>query len=70
MKTIYDSVECNDKYCDDLIWYSKANYSISTEYYGDVKNFIEEIIDEPAFIRYKSDLSQLLMQLNKLFRQK
>lgn len=64
---ICNSTECNNKYYDDLIWYSKANYTMSTEYYGDIKIFVEKIIAEPTFAQYKDDLKQLLTQLNKLF---
>lgn len=52
---------------DGLLWYSKANYTMSTEYYGDVRQFVEVIIDDPVFIQCKSELRQLLKQLDKMF---
>ena len=67
MKKMCDSIGSDNRYYDDLLWYSKANYTMSTEYYGCVRQFVEAIIDEPEFIQYKNELRRLLKPLDKMF---
>ena len=63
---IMNSTDKNSKYYNDLKWFSNINYTTNTEYFGELKLFLLEIVNLDEFKHYKSDLLDIINQISQI----
>ena len=63
---IMNSTDKNSKYYNDLKWFSNINYTTTTEYFGELKLFLSDIVNLDEFKHYKSDLLDIINQISQL----
>lgn len=61
MVTLSEKVKKTNKYYDDFIWFSHINYTTNSEYHGEVKVFIERMIN-------KNDIPVMEKEILDLYR--
>lgn len=62
---IMNSTDKNSKYYSDFQWFSNINYTTTTEYFGELKLFLLDIVDSDEFKNYKTDLLEMINQINQ-----
>ena len=65
---ILECIDKTDVYYNDLNWFSEVNYTTTTEYFGELKIFINKIINYPKFSEFYLDLKQLLNSLEEVLK--
>lgn len=68
MQYLRDNCEINSKWTEDLKWFSKVNYTIPSEYYGELGEFIERLINDEEMKDYRHELTVLRQTLRKWHR--
>lgn len=63
---IMNSTDKNSKYYNDLKWFSNINYTTTTEYFGELKLFLLDIVNLDEFKHYKSDLLDIINQISQI----
>ena len=61
-----NSTDKNSKYYNDLKWFSNINYTTTTEYFGELKLFLLDIVNLDEFKHYKSDLLDIINQISQI----
>ncbi|WP_312105502.1 hypothetical protein [Pygmaiobacter massiliensis] len=59
IKDILDSIDTSNDYYGEFKWFSKVNYTTTTEYYGELRIFLLKVIQDERFVDYKSELQEL-----------
>ena len=60
---IMNSTDKNSKYYNDLKWFSNINYTTTTEYFGELKLFLLDIVNLDEFKHYKSNKSNIKLNI-------
>lgn len=68
MQYLRDNCEINSKWAEDLKWFSKANYTVPSEYYGELGGFVERLINDEEMKDYRHELTVLRQTLRKWHR--
>lgn len=67
---IIESIGENSIYYDDFKWFSNINYTTTTEYYGELRNFLQSILDLEEFIEFKAEMFQICDAIHQMFQSK
>lgn len=68
LKKVSNSLEDDNALREEFQWYSQANFTIASEYYGELKLFLTKVlIIEQVQVPYIKELKRLLKQLNKIW---
>lgn len=65
MVTLSQKVEKSNKYYNDFIWFSSINYTTNSEYHGEIKLFIESMINQNDIPTMKQEVFDLYKWLNR-----
>lgn len=65
MKNILDSLDPKSDYYNDFKWFSKVNYTTTTEYYGELRIFLLQIQRDNRLKSYQNDLQELYEMIDK-----
>ena len=57
----------NSKVKENCEWFSSVNYTILSEYVGELSFFVDELLEQKEFSRYKSQLLELKRVLARMF---
>ena len=60
MQKVRDIVGDSSQLYKDLDWFSSINYTTRTEYLGELKIFLEKIIDDKEVSDHKNELCDLI----------
>ena len=64
---ILDKIDKNNEFYNDFKWFSKVNYTTTTEYYGELRIFLKKILDLKVTPAYKNEVQELYLILDKKF---
>jgi hypothetical protein len=67
INSILNNINKDNLYYNDLKWFSNVNYTTTSEYYGELKIFLEKIVDEATFMAWRDSLSDLLQAIKNIF---
>lgn len=68
LKAVSNSIEKSDPLHQQFKWYSEANFSVASEYYGELKLFLTRIlIVDKISVPYEKELKKLLKQLKRIW---
>ena len=59
MEMMMHSVGRENEYYDDFKWFSKVNYTTTTEYFGELRAFVSSVMKDDAMAYYKKDLQEI-----------
>ncbi len=57
----------NSKVKENCEWFSSVNYTTLSEYVGELSFFVDELLEQKEFSRYKSQLLELKRVLERMF---
>jgi len=64
---ILSVIDNTNEFYDDFKWFSSVNYTTTTEYYGELREFIKKIIDLNRLPVLKNEIQELYNVLNQIF---
>lgn len=65
MINLAEKVDKSNKYYNDFIWFSSINYTTSSEYHGELKLFIQSMIDQNDIPAMKQEVNDLYKWLSR-----
>lgn len=66
MENIMVSIGSSNTYYNDFKWFSKVNYTTTTEYYGELREFLFKVIKDNTLISFHEDLKELCSVIDKV----
>ena len=68
LKKVADALDDDHILHGEFEWYSQANFTIASEYYGELKLFLTRIlILDKISVPYEKELKKLLKQLKRIW---
>ena len=69
LKAVSNSIEKSDPLHQQFKWYSEANFTVASEYYGELKLFLIKVLksEEGSYLPYRKELQQLLKFLKRIW---
>ena len=69
LKAVSNSIEKNNPLYQKFEWYSEANFTVASEYYGELKLFLIKVLksEEGSYLPYRKELQQLLKFLKRIW---
>lgn len=67
MNMISNVLDKTNEYYDDFKWFSNVNYTTTTEYYGELRNFLKKIIQSKNVPVLEEEIQELYNALNQIF---
>jgi|GEM_PF-768271 len=65
MVLLSQKVDKSNKYYNDFIWFSHINYTTNAEYHGEIKQFIERMINQKEILLMDEEIMDLYKWLNR-----
>lgn len=59
INSVLNSLDKSNNFYEDFKWFSKVNYTTTTEYYGELRAFLSKVLQDEKFMDYKNDLQEL-----------
>lgn len=59
MSQLANNVDKSNKYYEDFVWFSNINYTTCSEYHGELKVFVQKLIEENRVPAMKEDVVNL-----------
>lgn len=66
MENIMNSISSSSAYYNDFKWFSKVNYTTTTEYYGELREFLYKVIKDNELIFFHEDLKELCSVIDEV----
>ena len=57
-------------YYDKFEWFSKVRYTTTTEYFGELRIFLLEIMNKKEVMQFRSELRDMYRAVDKVLRSK
>ena len=64
MEDIMNAIGSSNTYYKDFKWFSKVNYTTTTEYYGELREFLLKVIEDENFVSFHENLKELCGVIN------
>lgn len=66
MKNMFDSIETSNEFYDEFKWFSKINYTTTTEYYGELRIFLMKVLEYKWSLDDEKELRELFCAINDI----
>ena len=71
MRRIANSIGPSNIYYDGFKWFSKANYTTSSEFFGELREFLLQVIHDKSMMPYHKELGEICAMIEEaLFPEK
>ena len=67
MEKIINSMSSSDVLYNDFKWFSKVNYTTTTEYYGELRSFLNGVLCNSEYKIFHKDLRDLCRAIDEVF---